>query len=99
MKKKYDRGLALGTGKSSIAKPLTLIETHEAYAAKLYNIPITDVTPEQRKFAKRVRFMELYSDASMLNNQGTCSNVANMDYAELEKRVQSWTKDFKEQSK
>ncbi len=61
MKKKYDRGLALGTGKSSLINH-TFIESHEAYAAKLYNIPVADVTPEQRKVAKRVRFTDLYNN-------------------------------------
>jgi len=109
MKKKYDRGLALGTGKSTLrnhamSKSMkllygnhkTFIETHEEFAAKMFTVPITDVTPEQRQAAKRVRFMSLYSDPSMLDNQGTCSNVTTMDYMSLEKRLLAWAKDLKE---
>lgn len=61
MKKLYDKGLALGTGKATIKPVAAPIETHEEVAAKIFNIPIADVTPEQRAYAKRLRYANMYS--------------------------------------
>jgi hypothetical protein len=78
MKKKYDKGLALGTGKSTIENvhaeiSAKLIETHEEVAARIFNVPVTEVTPEQRMFVKRARFWSLYSAPFHARYKNRCS--------------------------
>lgn len=36
-------------------------DAHRAYAAKLFNVPERDVTAAQRRYAKTVRYVDLYS--------------------------------------
>lgn len=37
------------------------IDLHKIKAAELFKVPVSEVTPEQRKFAKQQSFVEAYS--------------------------------------
>ncbi len=102
MKKLYDRGLALGTGKSTLAMSIELygttvkghsyedsIETHEEVAAKIFNVPVADVTPEQRASAKRARYMNLYHTPFKINSPKDCKKIT-VDFAKVEEKVLAW---------
>lgn len=40
------------------------LETHEEYASRAFGVPVKEVTPEMRQYAKTVRYVELYSTSS-----------------------------------
>ena len=88
MIKQYDHGLALGTGKSTIMPSIQRIETHEEVAAKMFNVPVADVTPEQRAYAKRMRFYDLYSTPHTRTD--TSMELITMDLAAMEKKIMEY---------
>ena len=96
MKKVYDRGLALGTGKSILVGKPVYTKTHVQMAAKIFDCAEEDVTEEQRQAVKRARYLELYSHReSMFNKDKT---IIQQDFASIEARVLAWANENRNKS-